>query len=464
MLSNRPTEYQKQHSIVQRADGSISFAPINRFALTLPPELTSEIFLHCLPDDTKFILPEPASAPLLLCRICRQWRRIALATPGLWASLYIDLAWFFPEYPGLPGPTSLPGPADIDLGAFFRDWLSNARGMPLSLQVEDDPKYDSDEPIDSAGLRAVLRMIGQLSAQWKNMALRISPGYFCDAHPSDTSFLWLKELSVPQVQMSKTPWMSSIPWVQLTRFRSEMMSVSECVDVLRNGPNLVECAFSVFRQGSPVASLLPPLNLRDLAVTDETTDLLVENLLQHLTSPALRCFTLMFDTRRHVHHDISKSGLIAFASRSCTRLQKLTLCLLPTTEALLIQFLRSFPSVLTLRLQLRKATDDLIRHLKSDVELLPNLESFHIVQNLPRTTAPDVNGLLEMLATRCLESHHKARMRSFQFEHCCSTKMERLSTAMQQDPRFLSLKKHGVQVYVGVLRWHDDAPWHVFGS
>ncbi|KAJ7181065.1 hypothetical protein C8R46DRAFT_839742, partial [Mycena filopes] len=56
--------------------------------LTLPVEITAEIFGHCLPDT-----PAPPSstiAPMLLTRICQQWRSIACGTPRLWAALRLN--------------------------------------------------------------------------------------------------------------------------------------------------------------------------------------------------------------------------------------------------------------------------------------------------------------------------------------------------------------------------------------
>ncbi|KAJ7751691.1 hypothetical protein B0H16DRAFT_1225672, partial [Mycena metata] len=50
--------------------------------LTLPVELTAEIFVHCLPDDP--VPPSGKVAPMLLGRICRKWRNIAKGTPRLW--------------------------------------------------------------------------------------------------------------------------------------------------------------------------------------------------------------------------------------------------------------------------------------------------------------------------------------------------------------------------------------------
>ncbi|KAJ7879305.1 hypothetical protein B0H14DRAFT_2341527, partial [Mycena olivaceomarginata] len=83
--------------------------------LTIPVELTSEIFLHCLPVDPA--QPNARLAPLLLGRICRMWRNIAYANPMLWASLELTV-W---------GRNALK----------FRveDWLRRTGGAPLSLSL-----------------------------------------------------------------------------------------------------------------------------------------------------------------------------------------------------------------------------------------------------------------------------------------------------------------------------------------
>ncbi|KAJ7749703.1 hypothetical protein B0H16DRAFT_1420221 [Mycena metata] len=48
--------------------------------LTLPGEITSEIFLRC----TRSKYPSAKTPPLLFLEICRTWRSIALSTPALW--------------------------------------------------------------------------------------------------------------------------------------------------------------------------------------------------------------------------------------------------------------------------------------------------------------------------------------------------------------------------------------------
>ncbi|KAJ7751712.1 hypothetical protein B0H16DRAFT_1211046, partial [Mycena metata] len=49
--------------------------------LTLPVEVTTEIFVHCLPENP---ILSGKLAPLLLGRICRKWRDIAYGHPRLW--------------------------------------------------------------------------------------------------------------------------------------------------------------------------------------------------------------------------------------------------------------------------------------------------------------------------------------------------------------------------------------------
>ncbi|KAJ6450651.1 hypothetical protein C8R45DRAFT_771714, partial [Mycena sanguinolenta] len=50
--------------------------------LSLPTEITTRIFVECLPDDGATPLAE--CAPLLLMRVCRQWKDITLSSCQLW--------------------------------------------------------------------------------------------------------------------------------------------------------------------------------------------------------------------------------------------------------------------------------------------------------------------------------------------------------------------------------------------
>ncbi|KAJ7024842.1 hypothetical protein C8F04DRAFT_901392, partial [Mycena alexandri] len=48
---------------------------------TLPVEVTTEVFFRCLPENPVL---SGKLAPMLLGRICRQWRDVACSTPRLW--------------------------------------------------------------------------------------------------------------------------------------------------------------------------------------------------------------------------------------------------------------------------------------------------------------------------------------------------------------------------------------------
>jgi hypothetical protein len=53
--------------------------------LTIPPEITAEIFIHYVALDEWVELHKSASGPLLLVSICRSWHSIALNLRRLWA-------------------------------------------------------------------------------------------------------------------------------------------------------------------------------------------------------------------------------------------------------------------------------------------------------------------------------------------------------------------------------------------
>ncbi|KAJ7236160.1 hypothetical protein C8J57DRAFT_1088446, partial [Mycena rebaudengoi] len=53
----------------------------------LPLEITSDIFLHCLPEVCR---PNADIAPMVLLRVCATWAEIALSTPALWATIHVD--------------------------------------------------------------------------------------------------------------------------------------------------------------------------------------------------------------------------------------------------------------------------------------------------------------------------------------------------------------------------------------
>ncbi|KAF7337311.1 F-box domain-containing protein [Mycena sanguinolenta] len=88
--------------------------------LSLPTEITSRIFVECLPDDGA---PSYSGyAPLLLMLVCRQWKKIALSTCQLWSSLRIQS--FSHDLMVLRGTLCR-----------MQNWFSRARAFPLFLTI-----------------------------------------------------------------------------------------------------------------------------------------------------------------------------------------------------------------------------------------------------------------------------------------------------------------------------------------
>ncbi|KAJ6544613.1 hypothetical protein DFH09DRAFT_928274, partial [Mycena vulgaris] len=78
----------------------------------LPLELSSDIFLRCLPDKP---IPRARFAPLLFLNVCRSWSKIAISTPRLWAAIHLES----------------PFPCDVDERLDL--WLGRTSTRPLAI-------------------------------------------------------------------------------------------------------------------------------------------------------------------------------------------------------------------------------------------------------------------------------------------------------------------------------------------
>ncbi|KAJ7455248.1 hypothetical protein B0H11DRAFT_2067324 [Mycena galericulata] len=234
--------------------------------LTLPPEITSEIFLHCLPVPEQH-KPRVSDAPLLLTCICRPWRTIALSTPRLWSTFYF--------------------PADAPISEardrFISDWLARSGHCALSISLfhwyseSDDDPYDGEdrEQLIANSIRTCLQLFARHSSRWGRVELVFRPSILqsvsasvfegglpqlvhlalgCRDH-SDFMFgssemnlfnvaprlrsveLWLDRGDTIDIHLI------SLPWAQLTSFTGHCFMESECFYVLAQCPALVKCNF-----------------------------------------------------------------------------------------------------------------------------------------------------------------------------------------------------------------------------
>ncbi|KAJ3812708.1 hypothetical protein F5876DRAFT_63760 [Lentinula aff. lateritia] len=92
-IRSNPMEFQKFIGLKEQCEAILRGIGFGK----LPPELISEIFIHCL------TMPGPglkggypfflrcSNAPFLFSKVCRRWRTVALSTPALWTRFIVVL-------------------------------------------------------------------------------------------------------------------------------------------------------------------------------------------------------------------------------------------------------------------------------------------------------------------------------------------------------------------------------------
>ncbi|KAG2029205.1 hypothetical protein BDR03DRAFT_1018745 [Suillus americanus] len=121
----QPQLVEEKADIVQSNTLHTSFSPP---IWRLPTEILSEIFLYCLPEDEHLVYASRL-APLLLTRICRQWREVAVSLPKLWCRLQLEVG--YDDWPRRAFHLD-----NWETRAFGYDsWLKRSGGGPLSLRL-----------------------------------------------------------------------------------------------------------------------------------------------------------------------------------------------------------------------------------------------------------------------------------------------------------------------------------------
>ncbi|KAJ6610434.1 hypothetical protein B0H10DRAFT_417444 [Mycena sp. CBHHK59/15] len=242
-------ELEANRKNIQRQLDSLVVYPI----LTLPVEITSQIFIHSLPaEDAQ---PSTCNAPLLLLEICRAWRQIAISTPSLWATLNLDMCELDASF--------------WDVKQFQRciyGWLDRARGNPLFVSLREWVNPDDERFIVTQGR---LEFISRFAHHLQSLKLHVSEDHLDDIS-SRLTFPLLRKLSLGlpialnpeghslmvevfekapklrELHLSGEikPNLISLPWDQLLIFRGDDFYVYEGLEVLRLAPNLVECTLS----------------------------------------------------------------------------------------------------------------------------------------------------------------------------------------------------------------------------
>ncbi|KAJ7154901.1 hypothetical protein C8R43DRAFT_949866 [Mycena crocata] len=148
-------------------------APVRR----IPDDVVQDIFLACLPTHQNAVMSKN-EAPLLLGRICSAWRALALATPRIWASLHIHLAFSIQREERMRAIT---------------EWLERSAACPLSLSISGASPgpphfefYPSDSDVATPAL--LLDILARAAPRWHDMSL---------SHLSSPCFHAFHDVSAP---------------------------------------------------------------------------------------------------------------------------------------------------------------------------------------------------------------------------------------------------------------------------
>ena len=313
-------------------------APMRR----LPPEILGDIFNLCLHGRWQERVFDIRQAPLLLSQVCIGWRDIALANTKLWStiSIYLQSSCLKSE------------------SALVKTWLDRAGGHPLSIRLVD-PWQRASHP--------VFDLISSCSDRWQHVELVVAQSFFESlnlgvstlesasfpegawGNQSINTFLAAPRLRSLLVGFPASPYMTQLPWDQLTELHLHELQLEMCLEIIRQSLNLISCDLTIRSWMEPIPSvtcqiLLPQLRFLRVKASSDMGDLF-----DHLTLPALLEIQLVI---YGIQGAAWVDQFISSLHRSSCSVQKLHLeCDRPVSDDHLLQCLRNTPSLTMLELR-----------------------------------------------------------------------------------------------------------------
>ncbi|KAJ7368814.1 hypothetical protein DFH08DRAFT_832336 [Mycena albidolilacea] len=253
--------------------------------LTLPTEITAEIFGHCLLIFGACFIPRTykRSAPIIFSAVCRAWRDITLATPILWSELHIR----FDEI-----AIDVVTKAGLIEDSIDR-WLSRAGSRPLSLDFMSQER----NRFALSRLRDIIHRWSHrvedlcVDIAWQNIqTLGLESAAFpllqgatlgCRYIPALTFFDNSPRFCDLRLRMSSAGFIPSTFTQQLTKFEGPMWDL----ELLTLAPNLTEITCSFVPDPDDAPTAITHHNVRSLAIVADGADW--ADILPYLILPAL---------------------------------------------------------------------------------------------------------------------------------------------------------------------------------
>ncbi|KAJ7110776.1 hypothetical protein C8R43DRAFT_161189 [Mycena crocata] len=209
----------------------------------LPFELSSQIFVRCLPPRPN---PAAGSIPLVLLSICNSWSEIALSTPTLWSAVDV-------------------GGHRLDLETLLETWFRRANGRMLSVSLRNNISPE------------IAALIGRHASQLRELHI-YDDSIGLSAVAAAAPFPALENLTVGGVHISS---------IGFPAHRVETV-----LDLLRSAPNLIECTIDVehsVSESTPEILVLPLVRQLTLKAANDP-------ICEALALPGLRTLSVHYDT------------------------------------------------------------------------------------------------------------------------------------------------------------------------
>ncbi|KAF7332644.1 F-box domain-containing protein [Mycena kentingensis (nom. inval.)] len=359
---------------------------------TIAPEILSEIFVQCLPEDYLVGRNSVAHAPLLLTRVCKEWARIATGTPELWRNLFLLLnRGRKPE-------------EDVAAVEFLNLWLQNCKGgLRLELLADDEvhPQYsDVLERIaeGAASIRSLecglypdaMEELAMHSGPFRlanlvELSLSIKLYYYNESDLVDwgsQSKAFAKMSMLRKVSLRYIPPSSiCLPWDQITDFACDTYTAAEVLEVLQLLSNVVRLKVEVsYDEPQGELSTVIHSRLRHLEIqrSDSDEEDLDEQLpmLQFLTLPNLESFKTDSVTEETFSEFLRRSNYPPLAALDFVVAQNETL----SDAHANIQLLSGLEHLTALKIDNAgtRMAAELFRALQERPNLLPRLERLDV--------------------------------------------------------------------------------------
>lgn len=321
-------------------------APIRK----LHPELLSEIFQQCGEVGPPMV-PSIKTAPLLLTRVCKHWREVALSNPLLWKSLRIFVG------------RSVNSKVELT-----RMWLQRSGACPLNISFSAYTNFDA---------RPVLDIVNSYSERWQYVDFDMPPALYHHLEPVSGTLPMLQALTVYinqpndggdslavfrsayrlhtlSINWALYPFLGAFPYNQLTCLSVTCPAIADLGVIAQHCPGLVKWSIICEGLAEQDVSTSPPIVLERLRCLSlympNSTD--YGAIFDLLTLPALE--ELQVEDPYYACPPWPLARFVSLLDRSMCSIKKLALLRVAIDDHQLTSLFELMSDLLEFRLQERK--------------------------------------------------------------------------------------------------------------